>query len=59
MIKNSNGTHPAPMITPNPPLVMAAPATPLTRACEELVGSASSQVVIFHAIAPTSPPATT
>ena len=56
----SSSTQPLPRIMrPNPPLAMAAPASPLTRACDELVGSASSQVRMFQMIAPVSPPRTT
>ena len=40
-------------------LAIAAPAMPPTSACDELVGSASSQVMMFQTIAPISPPKTT
>ncbi len=47
------------MRTLKPDLAMAAPAIPLTSAWEELVGSASSQVMMFQIIAPIRPPKTT
>ena len=47
------------MIAPNPPFTIAAPAAPLTSACDELVGSASSQVMMFQMIAPIRPAKTT
>ena len=40
------------MITPGPALTIAAPPSPPTRACEELVGSPSRHVIKSHATAP-------
>ena len=43
--------QPERITTFTPPLATAAPRYPPSRACEELVGSQSSQVIIFHDIA--------
>ena len=43
----------------NPDFTTAAPPSPPTSACEELVGSPSSQVMMFQRMAPVSPLATT
>ncbi len=56
MRKLMTGTQPFTRMTPNPALAIAAPAKPLMMAWEELVGSAISQVMMSHAIAPISPP---
>ena len=59
-MNNRSNPHPGPMmIAPKPHLAMAAPAKPPTSACDELVGNASSQVMMFQMIAPIRPPKTT
>jgi len=47
--------HPDRITTWIPPFAIAAPRYPPRRACDELVGSQSSQVIIFHEIAQKSP----
>src|SRR5450756_2268669 len=54
-MKTSVFVHPEGMITENPALVMAAPAYPPIKACDELVGRPQYQVIRSHAMAPTSP----
>ena len=51
--------QPCQTITPNPLLAMAAPASAPSSACDELVGSASNQVMMFQMTAPMSPAKTT
>src|SRR5262249_35773520 len=52
-------THPRGCSAANPDFTTAAPPSPPTSACDELVGSPSSQVMMFHTIAPLSPATTT
>src|SRR3954453_7964616 len=59
-MNSSSMPQPQPnVIACSPDLAIAAPAMPPTKACEELVGRASSQVMMFQTIAPVSPPQTT
>ena len=49
MMNSSSIPHPFPtMMTLNPFFAIAEPASPLIRACDELVGSANSHVVMFR-----------
>jgi len=57
--KASTGIQPPQRMTPIPDLVIAAPATPPKRACDDEVGSARIQVMMFQTTAPSSPPKTT
>lgn len=51
--------QPAAIITPNPPLTIAAPAYPPIKACDELLGSPRYHVIKFQSIAPQTPASTT
>ena len=50
---------PAATSEPAPLFATAAPASPPIKACDELEGMPKYQVMMFHAIAPTSAPNTT
>ena len=47
--------QPLAIITPKPDFAIAAPAYPPIKACEELLGRPKYQVIIFQAIAPSTP----
>src|ERR1700760_1016728 len=52
-------TRPSPLTAPNPEAAGTAPTSPPIRACELEDGSPKYQVMMFQAIAPTSPANTT
>ena len=47
--------NPEPISEPHPAFATAAPASPPTRACDELVGMPNNQVTRSHRIAPINP----
>ena len=54
-VNSSVFVQPDGIITPNPAFATALPAYPPIRAWDELVGRPKYHVMIFHAIAPSSP----
>src|SRR5258708_7025792 len=56
MRNRRTGAQPQAIMTRKPPLAMAAPAYPLSRACDELVGRPKYQVMMFQMMAPVRPP---
>jgi hypothetical protein len=54
-IPSATKAQPSGRMTASPALTTAAPRKPPIRACEELVGRANNQVMMFHTIAASTP----